>query len=183
MKNKLTIAALSVALLLCVFTTQAQEFPPLDKSPADIAYYPVDASKKKDVDPVARVIYSRPSANDRTIFGDVVPYENVWRLGANENAELKLFKDVRIADKRVAAGTYSLFAIPGQTKWTIILNKATDAWGAYSYDKGKDAVRVEVERMDTPQTIDAFTIFFEDVDEGGHMIIAWSDTMVRVPIK
>ena len=93
--------------------------PPLDPSPADIAYM-MDGGRNGT--PVARVIYGRPSKKGRTMLGGTEPFGKVWRLGANEATEIKLFKDVTFGDKLVEAGTYTMYAIPNKSEWTIIFN-------------------------------------------------------------
>src|SRR6478735_8594089 len=124
-------------------TAPAVKLPPMDKSPMDMANYPVLKIQDKATEPLlARVIYSRPQKEGRTIFGGLVEYGKVWRLGANEATEIALYKDVKIKDKKLAKGRYSIFAIPNQTEWTIIFNKDTDVWGAFKYDEKKDAMRV-----------------------------------------
>ena len=105
------------------------------------ANYPVLKIQDKATEPlVARVIYSRPQKEGRVIFGELVEYGSVWRLGANEATEIELYKDVKIKDKKLAKGRYSLFAIPTEKAWTIVFNKDTDTWGAFKYDDKKRCI-------------------------------------------
>lgn len=172
--NKLFLLA---ALLLSTFSvSQAQKFPELDKSPADISYL------WKDKKPVAKVIYSRPQKKGRVIFGELEPYGTVWRTGANECTEIKFYSNVKIDGKDLKAGTYSLFTIPEKDKWTIIFNSQLDEWGAYSYDKAKDVLRAEVKPQTLPTEMEVFTITFKDTDTGGNLILAWDKTLVELPI-
>src|SRR5215213_5445475 len=102
--------------------------PALDKSPMDMAYfpnnYPVLKIQDKATEPlIARVIYSRPQKDNRIIFGDLIEYNTVWRMGANEATEIEFFKDVKIANKKIPKGRYTIYAIPTEAQWTIILNK------------------------------------------------------------
>src|ERR1044071_9686518 len=101
--------------------------PGLDKSPMDMSYYPVDYPKLKmsgSTEPlIARVIYSRPQKNGRTIFGDLIKYGSVWRLGANEATEIEFFKDVTITNKKVQKGRYVIYCIPHENNWTLVLNE------------------------------------------------------------
>ena len=105
----------------------------VDVSPMDMSYYPVDYPKTKMGNaaalPLARVIYSRPHLQGRHIFQEVLNYDQPWRLGANEATELQLYADASIQDKKIKAGRYTLYAIPGTSNWTIILNNNIDAWG------------------------------------------------------
>ncbi|MBK8492845.1 MAG: DUF2911 domain-containing protein [Saprospirales bacterium] len=177
MKPALTFFTLTLAILLLAQSDlSAQKFPALDVSPADVAYYRVNK------EPVAKVIYSRPQKNDREIFGTLVPYDKIWRTGANECTEITFFKDVMLGDQEVKAGTYALFSIPGKEKWTLVLNKGTDQWGAYGYDVEEDVTRVEVAVEKTPEVVEAFSITFMDADQGTKMILAWDRTMVAVPV-
>lgn len=112
---------------------QGSAYPPLDKSPMDMSYfpgnYPLLKIQGKSTDLMtARIIYSRPQKSGRTIFGELVEYGKVWRMGANEATELDLYKHVRIGDKKIPKGRYTLYAIPYENKWTIIINKETDIW-------------------------------------------------------
>jgi len=163
------------------------KLPQLDKSPMDMAYYPdnypVLKIQDKATEPlVARVIYSRPQKEGRTIFGGLVEYGKVWRLGANEATEIELYKDVKIKDKKLAKGRYSIFAIPNQTEWTIIFNKDTDVWGAFKYDEKKDAMRVNFPVQSTSTPVEPFTISFSKTSSGADMLIAWDQAMVTVPV-
>lgn len=86
--------------------------------------------------------YSRPGVKGRTIWGDLVPHDKVWRTGANAATTISFSDDVTINGQKLAKGTYSLHTIPGKDEWTIIFNTVADQWGSYSYDAAKDALRV-----------------------------------------
>lgn len=88
--------------------------------------------------------YSRPGVRGRTIWGGVVPYDNVWRTGANEATTITFSDDVVIEGQKLPKGTYSLHTIPGRDEWTVIFNTVADQWGSYSYDQANDALRVKV---------------------------------------
>jgi DUF2911 family protein len=90
------------------------------------------------------ITYSRPGVKGRVIWGDLVPYDKVWRTGANEATTIVFSKDVTIDGKALPAGTYSLHTIPGKSSWTIIFNKKSDQWGSYEYDQAQDALRIQV---------------------------------------
>ena len=154
----------------------AQEFPALDKSPADISSYP-----RRGADPVIKVVYSRPQKNDRVVFGELTPYGKVWRTGANEATEITFYKNVTLGGKAIKAGTYSLFTIPEKDSWTVILNSDLNQWGAYAYKESADVLRHPVPSQKTASTVEAFSIIFEKTDKGADMVMAWDDTMVRVP--
>ena len=167
-------------------TAATLKLPPLDKSPMDMAYYPANYPvlkiQDKATEPlVARVIYSRPQKQGRTIFGGLVEYGKVWRLGANEATEIELFKDVKVKDKKLAKGRYTLYAIPTETQWTVIFNKDTDTWGAFKYDEKKDALRVDVPVQKSADTAEAFSISFNKSSNGADMILTWDNVMVTLP--
>ena len=177
-----------IALLLVTFSISAtaQRLPSLDKSPMDMAYYPagypVQKIQNKITEPlVMRVIYSRPQLNGRKIFGELEKFGNVWRLGANEATEIEFFKDVQINNKKINKGRYTLYCIPYADKWTLILNKETDIWGAFKYDSTKDVVRADVP-VTKNDTTEALTIVFEKTDAGANMLIFWDDVKAALPI-
>ncbi|MXV49627.1 DUF2911 domain-containing protein [Pedobacter sp. HMF7647] len=172
-----------VLLFLAALTTRAQQFPLLDKSPADIIYFPLKAPSSKDpeVKPIIKVIYSRPQKNGREIFGVLEQFGKVWRVGANESTEIKFFETVKLGDKKIKHGTYSLFAIPNSDKWIIIINKITDKWGAFTYDQSADVARIEVPVIKSSKTIEAFSITFIPTDSGAKMMMGWDNTIVEVP--
>lgn len=127
-----------------------------------------------------RITYGRPSVEGRTIFGELVPYNEVWRTGANEATTFSVSSDVTIEGEPLSAGTYSLYTIPGPEAWTIIFNNVADQWGT-NYDDSEDALRVEV----TPESASAremMTFLFEEVTaEQGTCVLHWAET--RVPFE
>ena len=163
------------------------KYPTLDQSPMDMVYfpdnYPMNKTQEKVSEPaVARIIYSRPQKNHRTIFGELIEYGKVWRLGANEATELEIFKDISIAGKKIQKGRYTLFAIPTPDSWTIIINKETDTWGAFLYDQKKDVLRIEepVEKLTSP--VEVFTMNFESTNTGAKLFMSWENARVALPI-
>jgi hypothetical protein len=90
------------------------------------------------------IVYSRPGVKGRKIWGDLVPFDKVWRAGANEATKITLSTDMVIEGKKLSKGSYSFFTIPGEKEWTLIFNKVADQWGAYEYNEAEDALRVKV---------------------------------------
>lgn len=90
------------------------------------------------------ITYSRPGVKGRVIWGGLVPYDKVWRTGANEATDITFSTDVKVNGQPLPAGTYSLHTIPTQGDWTVIFNKQADQWGSYSYDEKEDALRIQV---------------------------------------
>lgn len=176
MKNSFFL--IIVIFLTSISNVSAQKFTKLQKSPTDIVY----AKPDKNAKPLIKVIYSRPQKKNREIFGELVPFDKVWRTGADEATEIKFFKDTKLGENTIKAGTYSLFSIPGEKEWTIIINSDIDSWGAYSYDKNKDIARIK-----TPVTsgdlLEAFSIAFKKTDQGYEMIMGWDTTRVIVPFS
>lgn len=127
------------------------------------------------------ITYGRPSVRGRVIFGDLVPYGEVWRTGANEATAVVFSDDVKIAGEPVPAGIYSLYTIPGVDTWTVILNHKL-SWGT-QYDRGEDFLRVEVKPEESLH-MEQMMIYFENItDHTGDLIIHWDDVKVSVPIE
>ncbi len=183
-------AIFGILMMLPFAVVNAQStLPPLDKSPMDMSYYPVNypilkIQHKADAPLIARVIYGRPQKNNRVIFGDLVPYHSVWRLGANEATEIEFYRDVKINNKKVAKGEYTLYAIPDTSKWTLILNKETDIWGAFGYDDKKDVLRVDVPVKKQSDSVEVLTICFEGNDKNKtELLMTWDDQEAHLPIS
>jgi DUF2911 family protein len=186
MKQITLLVILAISLL--AGKSQSINLPPVDKSPMDMCYYPTNYPVLKIQDKVtepavARVIYSRPQKNGRLIFGDLVEYGKVWRLGANEATEIEFFKTVKIGDKKVEKGRYTLYAIPMEDSWTIILNRDNDTWGAFKYDEQKDVLRTTVPVQKLNEAVEAMAMTFEKSDSGCNLIIAWDNIKASLPIS
>lgn len=160
---------------------------PVDKSPVDISYFPVNYPQLKMAGqdknpPVARVIYSRPFKDGRKIFGSLQKYGEVWRMGANEATEIEFFRDVTIQGKKVNAGRYILYCIPYEDKWVMVLNNDLFTWGL-KIDTKKDVISVEVpvEKLTTP--FEALTIVFENAKDGFNVTVAWDDVKASLPVS
>ncbi len=183
---------LFLAVCICCLGFQAtaqSKLTAIDKSPMDMAYYPVNYPilkvQHKSTEPlIARVSYSRPIKNGRKVLGELVEYGKVWRLGANEATELELFRDVMFGKNKVKKGRYTMYALPEKEKWRIVLNKETDTWGAFQYDEKKDICFVDVPIEKNSEIAEAFTIMFEKSNAGGvNLIIAWDDFKCSVPLS
>ena len=184
------IISLLVVLFSSILFSQAQsafKAPEVDKSPMDMSYfpdnYPILKIQNKLSDPlVARIIYSRPQKQGRKVFGELVEYGKVWRLGANEATELDFYKDVKIGGKKIPKDRYTLYALINENSWTIILNKETDIWGAFKYDSKKDIVRIDVPVEHTNDTAESMSMWFEKSMNGIGLVINWEQTKVILPI-
>jgi len=183
------ILTLSLMLIMGM-SAQAQDFPELDKSPLDVAYFPSRVSfrnfaktdAEKNAVPIARVFYSRPQKKGRTIFGELEEYGSIWRVGANEAAEVEFFRDVNIGDTRVKAGRYTMYAMLGESEWEVYFNTDLDVWGAYAYNDKHNVAKIKVATERTEKPVEAFTIMFKGVEGGAHLMMGWDNTMVQIPI-
>jgi len=159
----------SVLLLVAVFMTAS-----------------VFAQRKSPHDTVSNgtvtVTYGRPHKNDRVVFGTLEKFDKVWRVGADEATNITFAKDVKFAGQDVKAGTYTLFAIPNESEWTIILNSVLKQWGAFSYEKNKasDVLKANVPVKKLENVIEQLTIRFA-ADKS--LIIEWDKTQVSIPIS
>lgn len=128
-----------------------------------------------------KVAYGQPSKKGRVVFGELAPYGKVWRAGANNATEVTFANDGTFGGLPVKAGTYSLFAIPNEKEWTLILNSELKQWGSFGYEKikEKDVLKVNVPAIKIDNTIEKLTYRFTD----SHMILEWDQTQVAVPVS
>lgn len=178
---KKSIFSIAILIIAVVFTNEsfAQKFEPLDKSPMDAASYP---SSYRVSDKLVKVVYSRPQLKGRSLM-KLAPAGKVWRTGANEAAEITFYKDVNFGGKDVKAGTYTLFTIPGDNEWTVILSTAKNVWGSYFYKDSEDVVRVTGKVSTSKKSLEAFSIAFHEEDDEVIMYLGWGKTIVSLPIK
>lgn len=177
MKKLVTLSFLMLALLGTTYVS-AQKFSGLDKSPMDMTAFP---SSYKVADKAVRVTYSRPQLKGRSV-SELAPAGEVWRTGANEAPEITFYKDAKVGGTDVKAGTYSLFTIPGEGEWTVILNSNLNQWGAYSYDQKADVARAKATTTADSESLDAFSMAFEEVDGGANLVMGWGTVRVSLPI-
>lgn len=152
------------------------------------SFSPQEVSKFEEEGNNIRVTYSRPFKKDRKIFGELVPYDKVWRTGANEATIFETASDIKLGKQILAAGSYSLFTIPGKDTWKIIFNKEIGQWGV-GFLSGEanrnpelDVLTIEAQPITTQHTFEQFTINFDHVEHELDMIIMWDQTLVVVPI-
>ncbi len=124
--------------------------------------------------------YSSPAVKNRDIWGDLVPYGKIWRTGANEATTISFTDSVTIGDLRVAPGKYSLFTIPNEKEWTIILNSVWDQWGSYNYDESKDLIRFTAKSKSVKEIAERFAI---EVNKIGEVVIKWEYLEVEFEIE
>ena len=130
------------------------------------------------------VVYSRPGIKGREIFGSLVPYGKVWRTGANAATKITFSTPVKLNGTEIPAGTYALFTIPGESEWTIILNKGAEQWGAYQYDEKADVARFKATPVQLAEQIETFMIDFNLIrDESAVLNLIWDHTVVPINIQ
>ena len=167
------VAAIITALI--GFRVHTKSFSPHDK-----VTYSQDAS--------ITVQYSRPYKRGREVFGQLVPYNQLWRTGANEATHFYTDKDLLIKDKLLKAGTYTLFTIPKEESWTIIFNKETGQWGIDPFtmevnrDINNDALTIEATSIKTTDMFEQFTIGLEQMGNEIEMVMMWDHTVVVIPM-
>ncbi len=123
--------------------------------------------------------YSSPGVKDRTIWGGLVPYEKVWRAGANEATTFETSKDIKVEGKTLPAGKYAFFTIPGKSEWTIIFNNVPDQWGAFNYDESKDALRVTVKPVKSDEMMERLVYVIAD----NSVALVWENLEVPISIQ
>lgn len=123
--------------------------------------------------------YSQPAVNGRKIWGELVPYNQVWRTGANEATTFEVDKDVFVSGQRLPAGKYALFTIPGEKEWTVIFNSNWDQWGCFTYDQSKDVLRFNT--MPTQSTEFNERLKFDVVDND--VLLLWENLQLRIPVR
>ncbi|GAB4376912.1 MAG: hypothetical protein Kow0075_04600 [Salibacteraceae bacterium] len=176
MKHVVTSLMLSAGLLGITTAGQAQDLP----KPSPFA----SVTQRVGLTDIT-IEYSRPGVKDRVIWGELVPYNEMWRAGANKATQFETTDAIRVAGEELAAGKYGLFFIPREgDKWTLILNKETELWGTTGYDSGKDALRVEVEAMPSECFTERLEYDFELVDmSNATLVMKWELMKVVIPIE
>lgn len=179
MKNSI-FSVLVITLIALVSTNvSAQKFKDLDKSPMDQAAFPSDY---KEANKAVKVTYSRPQLKGRPV-NKLAPNGEVWRTGANEAAEITFYKDMMLGKKTVSKGTYTLFTIPGDDSWTVIISKDLNIWGSYFYNQKNDVVRVNATVMSSKTPLEAFSIAFEEEGDNVAMYMGWGNVRTKTMMK
>jgi hypothetical protein len=126
--------------------------------------------------------YERPSARERVIFGDLVPWAEVWRTGASWCTKISFSHPVSVGKQRVPAGTYSLFTIPNPNQWMVIFNRDTSLYGAYDYSPEKDVARFQVKPVKSSRYYETFTIDIDVVPNDAVIYLSWANTQISFPV-
>lgn len=171
----LTIIAF-VFMMFASFNVEAQNFSGLDKSPLDLASFP-----SRGADKAIKVFYSRPQLKGRTVGKDLAAYGKIWRTGANDATQIQFLTDMKLDGKTIKTGAYSLFTIPGEKEWTIIISSNLDNWGTSGYKETNEVARITVPVTMGEDSLEAFSIAFEKSETGAHMHLGWDKVRVAVP--
>jgi Protein of unknown function (DUF2911) len=174
--------AIGVGLVCClglvVFAVACRAQQDKSKRPSPPATATLDLGGAQTI----TVNYSSPRAKGRKIYGELVPYDKVWRTGANEATTLMTTADIFIGGTTVPAGTYTLFTIPSQSKWTLVISKKTGEWGTDYPGASNDLARIDMKVSTLPALMENFTISFDKTGSGGTMNIDWETTRASVGI-
>lgn len=134
-------------------------------------------------DAYIKITYSQPEKRGREVFGKLVPFNEVWRTGANEATEITTTKNIQINGTLLKAGTYSIFTIPQKDKWTIIINGEVGLWGAYNYNSKLDVMRFDVPATSSDVVYESFTLQFNHRNEVADLLLYWDKTKVSISVK
>jgi hypothetical protein len=179
---QLPIAVLVLSIALWGCENKKPSTP--EESPIGNRKSPIAISSIKHENTYIKVVYGQPYRRGRTIFGEWEPYGAVWRTGANEATEITITEPILMNNEVIDAGTYSLFTIPEEESWTVILNHGLGLWGAFEYNEQMDYTRFEVPVQILNDPIEAFSIEFEE-PQGSmtQMILQWDLVKVEIPIR
>ena len=173
MKTTLKLKAGLLLIMAFVFTSavHAQDDKKPIASPRDSVSGTINGA-------TISINYGSPSVKGRKIWGELVPYKQVWRTGANEATRFTTSKDIWVEGKKLPAGTYGFFAIPTENSWTLIFNSVANQWGAFKYDASKDVLRVVVKV--NPNTMPERLLYSIDSKS---FSLAWEDLKVTAKVK
>ncbi len=168
------------AAIVLVGATAAAQTPPLKTPEASPEARLIQTVGLTEIE----VSYHRPAVNGRPVWGQLVPYGEVWRAGANENTIVRLSTDAKIAGKPLRAGTYGLHMIPTAKDWTIVFSNVSSAWGSFTYDAKEDALRVTVTPRKVERLEERLAYRFDDPgDKTTTLVLSWEKLEVPVPIE
>ena len=144
---------------------------------------PLEVVTMKYEDTYVKITYGRPHKRGRLIFGDLIPYGQIWRTGANEATEITITQGIKIGGNILKAGTYTIFTIPHEDRWTLIFNSELGQWGAYNYNDKFDVLRFDVPVFQGDDVYEPFTIAFEQKANSAELVMMWDRTKVSIPIE
>ncbi len=174
--RRIIILILTLIIIAPVFSQGSVK---VDETPHDIAYY----RETRITKPLVKALYGRPSNNgNKDVFGTQVPFNELWRTGANEATEIRFYNKVVFGDTVIEAGTYVLYTIPNMQEWEVIISSNTDVIGAFQYDAMFDVARTTVP-VRKGENIETFAISFRKQERNKIvMTLGWGTTRVHVPL-
>jgi hypothetical protein len=176
MKKMYVLGGVLSLVLGCVFVVAAQQDKSKRPSPPAQATWDLGGGKSVTID------YSSPRAKGRKIYGELIPFGQVWRTGANEATTLVTPVDLIIGGNTVPAGSYTIFTMPNKDKWTLIISKKTGEWGTDYPGQTNDLARVDMKVSALPAPVENFTISFEKAGNGANLNIDWDTTRATVAV-
>ncbi len=180
-KNRIlnVIRIITLLIILVSINSYAQGNIIVDAVPHDISYY----RESRIVKPLVKAIYGRPTHTEKTeVFGNKVPFNQIWRTGANEATEIRFYDQVVFGDTIVEAGTYVLYTIPGENEWELILSSNIDVLGTFQYDPMFDVAKTTI-NVSKAEKLETFTISFKKrATNQIMMMLGWGSTRVQVPL-
>ena len=178
MQRKQLVLGVSLALLIAVMAPAQQASQDKNKRPSPHDKTEVTLKGKK-----ITIEYGRPFLKGRKVGQELAPYGKVWRTGADEATALTTEIDLNIGGAKVPAGNYTLYTLPSEGTWKLIINKQTGQWGT-KYDESQDLARVDMKKTALPQSVEQFTISFDKKNENtADLNLDWENTRVSVEVK
>ena len=166
-----------IVCLLCGLWSFGQNFSYPMASPRQVITQQFSVSQ-------ITVDYGRPSVRGRKIFGELVPYGKMWRLGANQATSITFYQPVKFGGLPVKKGDYAIFVTPEAHQWTVVLNYDSNAWGAYSYDPNENAIEFTVPVTQTKELQESLEFSFEAIsNDKVNLVIRWEYLKVEIPIE
>jgi Protein of unknown function (DUF2911) len=177
MKKVYAVGGASSLLLCCALMVTAQQDKSKRPSPPAQATWDLGGGKSVTID------YSSPRAKGRKIYGELVPFGQIWRTGANEATALVTPVDLTIGGTTVPAGSYTIFTVPNKDKWALVISKKTGEWGTAYPGESNDLARVDMKVSALPSPAENFTISFEKAGSGANLNIDWDTTRASVTVS
>jgi hypothetical protein len=175
MQKRLALLALFALLAATACSAQGDK----SKRPSPAASASCDLGGGKTI----KTDYSSPRMKGRKIYGDLVPFGQVWRTGANESTTFVTSSDIQVGGTNVPAGSYTIFTVPNADKWSLVISRGTGEWGTQYPGPDKDLARVDMKASKLPSPVENFTISYEKSGNGCTMNIDWETTRASVDIK
>jgi len=177
MKKVYAVGGVLSVLLCCALLVAAQQDKSKRPSPPAQASWDLGGGKSVTID------YGSPRAKGRKIYGELVPFGQVWRTGANEATALVTPVDLTIGGTTVPAGSYTIFTVPNKDKWSLVISKKTGEWGTDYPGQSNDLARVDMKASALPSAVENFTISFEKAGSGANLNIDWDTTRATVMVS